>query len=117
MGHDRQAGFVEAITPDPARVSVVRRLVADHMPASLSEVVPTLELLVSEVLTNVVLHADGLGELRVDVVGSTVRVQAFDHSPVIPSPRRFTLDSSTGRGLGLVETLADAWGVEPTDDG
>jgi len=75
------------------------------------------EMLVSEVVTNAVLHART--ELTVEVVrhGDMVRVSVTDLSPVIPRMRAYATDSSTGRGLRLIATLAVAWGVDRTAAG
>ncbi|MEU1165419.1 ATP-binding protein, partial [Streptomyces sp. NPDC005921] len=37
--------------------------------------------------------------------------------PQLPRPRRAAEDEESGRGLLLVRTLADSWGVRPTDEG
>ena len=75
------------------------------------------ELLVSEFVTNAVLHART--EFTVEVLrdGDTVRVSVMDLSPATPRERRYGTDSTTGRGLRLVATLAVAWGVDRTAAG
>ena len=74
--------------------------------------VDTVVLLVSEVVTNAVLHARS--DIRLDVQASTdtVRVEVHDASPVEPRVHHFRLTSGTGRGLRMVEQLARRWGVE-----
>src|SRR5262249_41947171 len=73
---------------------------------------------VSELATNVVRHAEthdrsfvvtlsgGDGLLRIEVHDASQR------RPRVQSPGG---DSTTGRGLLLVNQLADGWGVEPRD--
>ena len=70
------------------------------------------ELLVSEVVTNAVLHARTDFSVEVLRDGDLVRVCVHDRSHVIPKPRMYGTDSTTGRGMRLVATLAVAWGVD-----
>ena len=46
-----------------------------------------------------------------------VQVTVLDRSPRRPVRRRHGLGASTGRGLGLVEVLADGWGTADGVDG
>ncbi len=75
-----------------------------------------LQLLVSELVTNSVRHADLAPgqriELRVHVVPRTVRVEVEDPGPgFTPTPRRPGDRRDEGWGLYLVERIADRWGV------
>src|SRR4051812_37292864 len=74
-------------------------------------------LLVSELVTNVVLHARSRAVVRLILSGATLRVEVDDTSTTIPSPRRYEIDAPTGRGPALVAALAAAWGVVPTGGG
>jgi anti-sigma regulatory factor (Ser/Thr protein kinase) len=69
-------------------------------------------LLVSELATNAVLHAgNGLAvELAVD--GNRLRVSVNDGEGGDLAMRAGRRAGETGRGLLLVERLADGWGVE-----
>ena len=73
----------------------------------------TTELLVSELVTNAVLHCRSAVGVRISAGASVVRVEVSDGSTVLPSPRSFSADAATGRGLELVEVLSSRWGVEP----
>jgi hypothetical protein len=46
-----------------------------------------------------------------------VRIQVHDLSAVLPRTRRYGVDSTTGRGIRLIATLAADWGVERTSSG
>ncbi|MFI1187767.1 ATP-binding protein [Streptomyces californicus] len=83
------------------------------------EVSDTAELLVSELVTNAVLHATGTPVLRVRCERSAhaVTVTVVDHGEGVPVVRRGSLDATSGRGLLLVETLADDWGVRALPHG
>lgn len=75
-------------------------------------------LLVTELVTNAVLHARTPVTVELSWQGAQFRVAVVDASPVMP---RVGLDSrsddASGRGLLLVDRLADKWGLEPVDGG
>ncbi|MEU5595165.1 PAS domain S-box protein [Streptomyces sp. NPDC020298] len=74
-------------------------------------------LLLSETLTNAVQHAEGPLGLRLCRTDTDLTVEVSDRSPHLPQPRLASEDEESGRGLFLVRTLADSWGVRPTDEG
>jgi hypothetical protein len=76
----------------------------------LDDVEDVLLLLVSELTTNVVLHARTGYDVTLDQLVDVVRLTVLDDSPSGPVRRRTGLRSATGRGLALIETLADDWG-------
>jgi serine/threonine-protein kinase RsbW len=74
----------------------------------------TAVLLVSELVTNTVRHADtnvSVVELRLETAGPWLRIEVHDADPNWPEPR--TPDRLDGSGFGfvLIEALADKWGV------
>lgn len=71
-------------------------------------------LLVSELVTNAVIHARSEVDLVIGRQGSraVLRVEVSDQSAEPPNLGSFDLDTLSGRGLALVEALADRWGVE-----
>src|SRR5690606_15792850 len=74
-------------------------------------------LLVSELLTNAVQHAQGPVTLHVCRTAGVVTVEVGDGSSCRPEPRRADEDEECGRGLSLGRVLAGSWGVRPTDEG
>jgi PAS domain S-box-containing protein len=101
------------LPPDPPSVAEARRLVASALSeADCAHVIDTVLLLTSEVVTNAVLHAGTELELRVEVDDHIVHVEVLDRSPVLPAPRDYGEEASTGRGLGLVAMLACDHGAE-----
>lgn len=102
-------------TPDAARAAraYVAETLADWPPASAE----TVRLLVSEVVTNAVLHARTPVELLLEVQGDRVRVDVRDGSPSAPLLKRYAADAATGRGLRLLAALSDEWGVSRTPSG
>ncbi len=81
------------------------------------DVADTAALLLSEIVTNAVLHARTDVLLRCTVEGSGVLVEVADGSALLPRPREHDAEAVTGRGLELVELLADAHGVRRSGAG
>jgi anti-sigma regulatory factor (Ser/Thr protein kinase) len=77
-----------------------------------SAVIDDAELLVSELVTNAVLHARSASRVDVDRSDGYVRVAVRDDSSEPPLLRDNGADSTTGRGLLLVERVARTWGVD-----
>jgi anti-sigma regulatory factor (Ser/Thr protein kinase) len=75
------------------------------------------QLAVSELVTNAVLHGRLPICLRVAVTDGCVRVEVVDGSPISPSFSMLDPTALTGRGLTLISTAADRWGVEALADG
>lgn len=84
---------------------------------SLAALIDTATLLVSEVVTNAVVHAATDLELSCRATPNGAWIGVRDRSSVLPGVRYYDDSSMTGRGLGLVELLADAWGVDARADG
>jgi anti-sigma regulatory factor (Ser/Thr protein kinase) len=82
-----------------------------------TQCVAALQVLVDELVTNVILHAHCDAELVATVDGGTARVEVRDSSTLQPTPRHYGRRSMTGRGLHLVDALAQRWGVDEVPDG
>jgi serine/threonine-protein kinase RsbW len=78
--------------------------------------VRVVQLLTSELVANAVLHGPPGGEVRVRVAesGGVLRVEVDDGSAALPRVVPVARDGTGGRGLVLVERLADRWGYECT---
>ena len=114
-----RTGAEASFAPDVSSVGDARRFVADTLAAwDADDLSWTAMLLVTELATNAVLHAmtsyDVTLEHRHD---GTLRLGVTDGSPRKPRPRDYALDATTGRGLGLVGSLAMAWGTSARPDG
>ncbi len=82
------------------------------------EVVDTVELLTSELVTNAVVHARSAPELLVRVGDRVVHIEVCDGSANPPTRRRRDPEAASGRGIAIVEELAATWGVlQVPDDG
>lgn len=75
------------------------------------------ELLVTELVANVVTHVGAPMTLRVLHDPATMRVELEDPSSVVPVVRHPDAADEHGRGILLVDQLANSWGVEPRPDG
>lgn len=99
-------------------VPAARRFVRDLMLDSDSVAdLDTASLLVTEIVTNAVLHAVAPMKLRVEVSADVVRIEVRDGSQLQPRVHAFSATAATGRGLRLLESLAVRWGVRPEPDG
>ncbi len=77
-----------------------------------------VELLTSEVVTNLILHVGTAGELVLHTGGESLRVEVVDHYRHLPVMQPGSRDATSGRGLRIVDALSRAWGVEEmTDNG
>ena len=97
----------------PASIASVRRFAvqACHAGAFAPSLCDTLALLVSEVATNALVHGTGDVQVRVTTRERVLRVEVADDSPQMPQPRSAGLLEEGGRGLSLVDQLAQGWGV------
>lgn len=76
-----------------------------------------MALLVSELVTNAVLHTDADGTLELTEMADGVHVEVHDCSTVAPTLGRGGPGDESGRGIRLVQQLARAWGVIGRCDG
>jgi anti-sigma regulatory factor (Ser/Thr protein kinase) len=74
-------------------------------------------LLVSELVTNALVHGRPSVRLRLRNGPARVIVEVHDGATFLPRKLRPTPDDEHGRGLQLVALLADRWGTRPTADG
>ncbi|MFC9591226.1 ATP-binding protein [Streptomyces sp. NPDC056944] len=111
------------VGPDPAEVGRARRWARSRLAGSgIGDDEPladTLVLLISELVTNAVVHTGCPAVLRMlfPAEGSGVRVEVADTSDRPPRPRHAEGDDTNGRGLELVDGLADRWGWQPEGAG
>ena len=109
---------------DPAEVGRARRWARSRLAGSGigadEPMAETLILLISELVTNAVVHTGCPAVLRMLfplAPAAPVRVEVADVSQAPPAPRRAERDETGGRGLELVEGLADRWGWHPEGAG
>lgn len=105
------------LLPDPGAVREAREWAGRMLGGWADERLETARLLVSELVTNVVLHARTPMSLRHLRVGTRARFELADGLRAGPVAKRYVPDSPTGRGIRLVTALADDWGVQRSIDG
>ncbi|MEV7392853.1 MULTISPECIES: ATP-binding protein [unclassified Streptomyces] len=112
-------GFTVAAAADavpPARRQVVA--LAQSLGAPLrNDTLETVELLASELIANAVLHSGGPCDIVVTRTAERLRVEVTDTDPALPSAVAADLNDESGRGLLLIDALADAWGAKPEPEG
>lgn len=70
-----------------------------------------VQLVVSELVTNAVLHACSPVRVGIDVLAGGVRVTVTDLSPVTPVVEAAARDAVSGRGMHVVDALVSRWGT------
>ncbi len=83
----------------------------------LDELTEVASLLVSELVSNALLHAGTDLDVHLRRSDGMVRVEVHDRSPRLPERKYYSTMSVTGRGLVFVSELAQSWGFEPNDQG
>ena len=79
-----------------------------------------IELVADELITNALVHTDSGAKLTVQLLDDDcrrIRLEVQDTSSEWPRRRTAGETATSGRGLLLVESLADRWGVEPLGTG
>jgi anti-sigma regulatory factor (Ser/Thr protein kinase) len=106
------------LAPEPSSAAEARRFVRaaldDWGESSLDEVAA---LLVTELVTNAIVHTRSGPEVTARLVGHRLRVEVADASPTPPVRHCHSPRAGAGRGMILVGELASAWGSESAGTG
>ncbi|MDQ4145665.1 MAG: ATP-binding protein [Actinomycetota bacterium] len=108
-----QTGLDVTLSPDVGAPEKARRHLERVGGSLTEEVLDDVKLLVVELVTNSVKFA-GEGAIAVKMAADdrSVRVEVHDDGPGFsPTTHEPALGDTSGRGLFLVEALADRWGV------
>jgi serine phosphatase RsbU (regulator of sigma subunit)/anti-sigma regulatory factor (Ser/Thr protein kinase) len=99
-------------------VGMARASVREQLEArGLSDLTDEAQLVVSELVTNAILHGGGCTDVTVLPIDGGIRIEIADGRP-LPPVLGFTSDEAmTGRGLRLVGSMAARWGAEPRGTG
>ncbi|MFF5086004.1 ATP-binding protein [Streptomyces niveus] len=106
---------------DASRVGAMRRLARARLGyCNLTYMADEVSLIVSELVTNAIVHSNGTQvTLTLELRDGCLNIAVRSDKPGRPTVRTAKADEETGRGLYLVECLAEArngsWGT--TDDG
>ncbi|TDC61363.1 GAF domain-containing protein [Actinomadura sp. GC306] len=107
----------ERLEPLPSTVPWVRTQVAARLADwGLEPLTDTVELLVSELVTNALVHGAGTIGLRL-IKGRTLLCEVYDDGADLPRLRHADATDESGRGLQLVSHLAARWGTHRAEPG
>jgi len=100
------------LAPLPASPSEARDFVCRHLlDHQLAHLVEDVRLVVSELVTNAVMHARTPIGLTLEEMPFCVMLSVHDDSPLEPMTAVAHVDSTRGRGMNLVEQFSNAWGI------
>lgn len=117
----RAMGWAQSF-PVSQGVRAGRRWTSEHL-ASLEwtrdapEVVDAILLSVSELVTNAHVHAHSDAQLVLTWDSHCLHVSVHDSDPVPPTQQSEDLTTTGGRGLAIVDALADGWTTHPQASG
>lgn len=105
-----------AFTAEPEGVGALRQIMRLHLGIwGLHDISDQAQLCVSELVSNVITHV-GIGTpatLMVSMSGTRLRIEVHDpDTRALPTLVDATSDSEAGRGMALVDAMADRWGVQ-----
>ncbi|MER6619147.1 SpoIIE family protein phosphatase [Streptomyces sp. NPDC000931] len=112
----------QRVTPgDPEALAETRRMIRTAVGAwGAGERADEIELVADEMITNVLMHTEGSAVVTLRALTGSerrVRVEVEDSSSALPRRREAGESGVSGRGLLLIETLTDVWGVEARGGG
>ena len=95
-------------------VTQARRYVAEQLDGAPRDVADAVAVMTSELATNSIRHAATAFEVGIDRTPGAIRVEVTDEGAGAPTVLSPDPTATSGRGLRIVDQLADDWGVTPT---
>ena len=106
------------LPPEPKSATRARSLTRDYLQSSCPpEAIEIAALLVTELVTNAVLHARTPIVVVVESSPGVVFLAVNDQASGDPIARDYGVDAATGRGIKLVRELSTRWGVDRSEAG
>ena len=106
-----------SLPPIPSSAGQARRFVRQLLEeAQRDEWTDAATLVVSELVTNSVLHGHSEIELVGQIGADHLRLEVRDANPALPSARAYDDHATTGRGLALIAAVTQAHGVDSLGD-
>ncbi|MFK0235455.1 SpoIIE family protein phosphatase [Streptomyces vinaceus] len=106
---------------DPEALVAARHMIGAAVRAwGARERADEIELVADELIVNALMHTEGPAIVTLRVLAGherRLRVEVEDRSSALPRRREAGESGVSGRGLMLVDRLADVWGVEPRGSG
>ncbi|MFF0855282.1 ATP-binding protein [Streptomyces sp. NPDC003280] len=117
----RAVGWARSL-PLNSSVKTARDWAREHLTSlgwaeSAPETVDDVLLTISELVTNAHVHANSAADLVLTWDSSCLHVTVHDRSRRLPVPRPADTERPGGRGMLLVDALADTWQTRPCPDG
>lgn len=111
--------FRVVLPPNPRSVGIARWLITEWCAPWVAadeiqeDTVEAALLLASEVVTNAVIHGDGMVLVALNRVnGASLRVEVSDNGGGMPLIGSQRADAESGRGMAMVEMLSSRWGTD-----
>jgi anti-sigma regulatory factor (Ser/Thr protein kinase) len=98
----------------PVSARLAREMIREVLDEPIDDMVA---LIVSELVTNAVHHAGAAPVVSIELEGTKVRIEVFDNGPGRPVIGPVSTSATSGRGVALVDAVADRWGVEVAPEG
>ncbi len=103
----------EVFVPAPGAVTAARRFVSVVLEAwGQDRLVWEAGVVTSELASNAVRHGNSPFRAYVDRSHGAIRIGVEDLDPDLPQRRTATIEDDNGRGIAIVDELANRWGVE-----
>ena len=113
MTRERKARYAN----DPASVAAARRFARDVVGEVAPAIVDRVALVVSELASNAVRHSSSGFGISIRTSKAGVLVEVTDDSDSLPVMRHPGRMEPTGRGLLIVQSLSEEWGVVEREKG
>jgi len=117
----RAVGWARSLPLDSS-VKTARDWAREHLRSlgweeSAPETLDDVLLTISELVTNAHVHARSAADLVLTWDSTCLHVSVHDRSRRLPVPRPADTERAGGRGMLLVDALADTWQARPCPDG
>lgn len=113
----QQPSVTLRLTARPTAAAQARRALIDTCRHLAESAVSDAALLISELVTNAVRYAGGIITIVIECLGECVAVAVRDGSPSAPVLLHPDANDTSGRGLQLVDSLANDWGCRLSPGG
>jgi CheY-like chemotaxis protein len=114
---DMARTHVLGLSSSTTSARVARHFARDLLADADRRLISDIELLVSELITNAVVHTRTEPRLEIHLLRDAIRVEVYDDDPVLPVRREPDINGPGGRGLHMVSKLSSKWGAESVGDG
>ena len=114
VGRSSDEEAAAEFSSDPSSVPDARDFVRGQLEAwGANHLREDASLIVTELATNAVIHADSAFGVRLKLSPRLLRIEVTDTDPAsTPEPQPFSETAEGGRGMVLISALSASWGVE-----